>query len=140
MQLTAFTDYSLRTLMYLTARPDTLSTISDISDYYGISRNHLVKVVHRLSQLSYIETTRGKGGGIKISPQTKKLRLGDVITTLEPDMRIAECFDVKTNTCKITGACKLKHFLSEANQSFINTLNAYTLADTTMRSHNLFSS
>ena len=72
MQLTSFTDYSLRTLMYLAQRPNRLSNINEIADYYSISHNHLVKVVHCLSQLSYIETVRGKGGGIKIMPEGKQ--------------------------------------------------------------------
>jgi len=67
MQLTRFTDYGLRCLMYLAARPDDLSSVKEISEYYKISRNHLVKIVHRLSQLGYIETSKGKGGGIRLA-------------------------------------------------------------------------
>lgn len=130
MQLTTFTDYGLRTLMYLAAHTDTRSSVKEIAEHYNISRNHLVKVVHRLSQLSYIKTTKGKGGGIKISKNAAKLRLGDLIAELEPHMNIVECFDSKTNTCRITDSCQLKHYLFEANQSFVETLNKYTLADT----------
>lgn len=130
MKLTTFTDYSLRTLMYLASNPEHLSSVKEISEHYDISRNHLVKVVHRLAQLGHIETSKGKGGGIKISDQVIQLRLGDLIQQLEPHMHIVECFDQKTNTCKITNSCQLKHYLFEANQSFINTLNQYTLADT----------
>ena len=130
MQLTLFTDYSLRTLMYLATWPNKMSTVKEISEHYGISRNHLVKVVHRLAQLGYIETTKGKGGGIKITKDTEKLRLGDLIKHLEPNMNMVECFDGKTNTCRITGSCQLKHYLFEATQNFINTMNKYTLADT----------
>ncbi len=131
MQLTSFTDYGLRTLMYLAAHPDRLSSVKEISDYHSISRNHLVKVVHRLSQLGYIDTTKGKGGGIRIAKDMKKMRLGDIITKLEPNMYMVECFDKKTNTCKITGSCQLKHYLSEATKKFIETMNEYTLADAT---------
>ncbi len=130
MQLTQFTDYALRTLMYLATAPDQLSSVKTISSHYGISNNHLVKVVHRLSQFSYIETTKGKGGGIKLSKNSLTLRLGDLVNTLEPNMCIAECFNPETNTCRITDYCQLKHYLFEANQSFIDTLNQYTLADT----------
>lgn len=130
MQLTSFTDYALRTLMYLAARPEEKSSVKEISEHYGISRNHLVKVVHRLSQLGYIETTKGKGGGIQIAQETKKLRLGDLITQLEPNMNMVECFDAKTNTCRITGSCQLKHYLFEATRSFVDTMNRYKLSDT----------
>lgn len=130
MQLTSFTDYALRTLMYLAARPEEKSSVKEISEHYGISRNHLVKVVHRLSQLGYIETTKGKGGGIQIAQGTEKLRLGDLIRQLEPNMNMVECFDAKTNTCRITGSCQLKHYLFEATQNFIDTMNRYKLSDT----------
>lgn len=138
MQLTLFTDYSLRTLMYLAARPDKMSSVKEISEHYSISRNHLVKVVHKLSQLDYIATTKGKGGGIKIAQGTEKLRLGDLIRRLEPNMNMVECFDAKTNTCRIAGSCQLKHYLFEATQNFINTMNKYTLADTVQNKELLF--
>ncbi len=130
MKITRFTDYGLRTLMYVAARSENIASVKEIAEHYGISRNHMVKVVHRLSQLGYIETTKGKGGGIKIAKGTENLRLGDLISQLEPNMHIVECFDVKTNTCRITASCQLKHYLLEATQNFIATMNKYTLADT----------
>lgn len=129
MQITRFTDYGLRTLMYVAARSENIASVKEIAEYYGISRNHLVKVVHRLSQLGYIETTKGKGGGLQIAQGAGNLRLGDLISQLEPNMGIAECFDTKTNTCRITGSCQLKHYLFEAMKNFIDTMNKYTLAD-----------
>lgn len=137
MQLTLFTDYSLRTLMYLAARPNMKSSVKEISERYGISRNHLVKVVHRLAQLEYVETTKGKGGGIQIAKGTEKLRLGALIATLEPNMNMVECFDPQTNTCRITDSCQLKHYLFEGTESFIKTMNKYTLADT-IKNNKLF--
>lgn len=130
MQLTQFTDYGLRCLMYLAARPDTQASVKEIADYYAISRNHLVKVVHRLAQLGYIESTKGKGGGIRIAPHAHDLRLGDLVATLEPHMFLVECFDASSNTCRITGSCRLKHHLAEAAGDFIQSLNRYRLADT----------
>ena len=138
MQITRFTDYGLRTLMYVAARSESIASVKEVSEQYGISRNHLVKVVHRLSQLGYIETTKGKGGGIKIAKGTEKLRLGELIKQLEPNMNMVECFDAKTNTCRITGSCQLKHYLFEATQSFINTMNKYTLADKVQNKELLF--
>lgn len=130
MQLTRFTDYGLRTLMYLASRSDRLSNVKEIADYYDISYSHLVKVVHRLSQLSHIETVKGKGGGICIAKGSNKLRLGDLVSELEPNMNMVECFDSTTNTCRITESCQFKHFLFNARQSFIDDLNRHTLADT----------
>lgn len=130
MQLTTFTDYGLRTLMYLAARADKLCNVREIAEHYGISRNHLVKVVHRLTQLGYVESLKGKGGGIRLADGARRLKLGDLVVRLEPNMYIAECFDRSNNTCSVTSSCQLKHFLSEAKLSFIKSLNNYTLADT----------
>lgn len=129
MQLTLFTDYGLRSLMYMTAHQDRLSSVREIAEHYDISRNHLVKVVHKLAQLGYVESSKGKGGGIRLAQDPKTLKLGDLIKQLEP-MYIVECFDNKTNTCRMTSSCELKHYLAEAGQSFIMTMNKYTLADT----------
>jgi len=139
MQLTSFTDYSIRTLMYLAAHSQDISSVGKISEYYGISRNHLVKVVHQLAQFGYIETSKGRGGGIKISEGATTLKLGDLIARLEPNMDMVECFDSKTNTCRITDSCQLKHYLHEATRAYIDALNQYTLADTIMNKEILFS-
>jgi Rrf2 family nitric oxide-sensitive transcriptional repressor len=103
--------------------------VREIAEHYGISRNHLVKVVHRLSQLEYITSSKGKGGGIRLAENSAKLKIGDLVQSLEPHMHMVECFDKETNTCKIINSCKLKHYLFEARQSFVDTLNNYTLAD-----------
>ena len=128
MQLTIFTDYGLRSLLYVAANPDRLCNVREISEHYGISRNHLVKVVHRLAQLGYIESVKGKGGGIRLAHEASAIRLGDVVKALEP-MILVECFDKKTNTCRITNACQLKLYLFDASRSFIDTMNRHTLAD-----------
>lgn len=133
MQLTNFTDYGLRCLIYLAVHHDKLSTVKEISECYGISRNHLVKVVHRLSQLRLIESNKGKGGGIRLACDTENLGLGDIINMLEASMNLVECFNLDTNTCKIAHICQLRHYLKEAGQSFINVLNKYTLADAAKR-------
>ena len=130
MQLTVFTDYGLRTLMFLAARTGEMCSVKDIANHYGISRNHLVKVVHHLSQAGYIVSAKGRGGGIRLAEGTAELRLGDIVLALEPNMNFVECFDRKTNTCKITGACQLKHYLHDANRAFVAALNEHTLADT----------
>jgi Rrf2 family nitric oxide-sensitive transcriptional repressor len=129
MQLTIFTDYGLRSLMFLAAHPDKVCSVREIAAHYGISRNHLVKVVHRLAQLGYITSSKGKGGGIKLACDAHKLKIGDLVRKLEPHMQIVECFDQKTNTCKVVSACRLKHFLRDANQAFLDVLNQHSLAD-----------
>lgn len=130
MQLTLFTDYGLRTLMYLVRQSDKLSSVKEISEYYGVSRSHLTKVVHRLSMLGYVHTIKGKGGGIKIALGTEERKLGELIAQLEPNMDMVECFNRATNTCRIIDSCLLNHYLFQATRAFIDTMNQYTLADT----------
>ncbi len=129
MQLTIFTDYGLRSLMYLGCQPDKICSVREIAEHYGISRNHLVKVVHRLAQLGYVKSTKGKGGGITLAKDALKLKLGDLVQKLEPNMDLVECFDRATNTCKVVANCSLKHYLADASSAFIKELNRHTLAD-----------
>lgn len=128
MQLTNFTDYGLRCLMYLAARQGQISTVKEISDYFGISRNHLVKVVHRLSQLKLIISNKGKGGGLRLACGSQDLKLGDVVVMLETNMNLVPCFNPQI-TCQIANTCQLRHYLFEAGQAFISVLNKYTIAD-----------
>ena len=130
MQLTIFTDYGLRSLMYVAAHPERRCSVREIAEHYGISRHHLVKVVHRLSRLGYIDSSKGKGGGITLARGPEKLKLGDLVRALEPGMNLVECFDKDTNTCRIAGNCQLKHYLMDASDAFIASLNRHTLADT----------
>lgn len=129
MQLTQFTDYGLRSLMYLTAQPDRLCSVREMAEHYAISRNHLVKVVHRLAQLGYVTSSKGKGGGIRLACKPQELRLGDLVLALEPNMHLVECFNREANTCTVVSACKLKHFLADASKAFIESLNQRTLAN-----------
>lgn len=139
MQFTRFTDYSLRVLMYLGIHSERLCTVREIAEYHGISQNHLVKVVHNLSQLGYIASSKGKGGGIKLLKVANEINLRDVIMELETNLTLVECFDEKTNTCRVTEGCGLKHILYEALQAFTDTLGKYTVADT-IRKPELFMS
>ncbi len=141
MQLTQYTDYSLRVLIYLSQKPaQTLATITEISDFYGISRNHLVKVVHSLAINGFLETTRGKNGGIRLAKPAAQIGIGEVVRSTEPNFEMAECFNHQNNTCIITPVCSLKGILSEARNSFIATLDQYTLADTIQKPGSLFRS
>ncbi len=128
MQLTAYTDFGLRVLIYL-ACSDGPATVAEIAEQYGISRNHLVKVVHRLSQLGYINTERGRSGGIHLAHAPKRIRLGEVVRDLETNRVIVECFAPETNTCPIAPVCVLKGVLQQAEAAFQEKLDEYTLED-----------
>jgi Rrf2 family transcriptional regulator, nitric oxide-sensitive transcriptional repressor len=129
MQLTRFTDYSLRVLIYLGANPDALATVSAIASEYGISRHHLTRVVHQLGVKGYIETARGKGGGFRLARAPGRIRVGDVVRDTESGFELAECFRPGTSTCRLLPACALKPVLAEAGRAFLSSLDQYTLAD-----------
>jgi Rrf2 family nitric oxide-sensitive transcriptional repressor len=130
MQLTQFTDYSLRVLIYLARMPAPgVATVSDIARHYAVSRNHLVKVVHNLATHGFIQTTRGKGGGMQLARPARMIGVGEVVRVTEPNMNLVECFDPKLNQCRIVRGCFLKAILHEARRSFMQVLDQYTLAD-----------
>lgn len=131
MQLTLYTDYSLRVLIYLSVHSDRLVTITEIADSYGISRNHLVKVVHNLATLGFIRSTRGKGGGLRLARPAEKINLGNVIRQTEGGFELVECLNSATNTCPITRVCELKGVVKEALNAFVGVFDKYTLADVT---------
>ena len=129
MRLTRYTDYALRVLLYLGAHPDKLSTISEIAAYHNISRNHLMKVVHQLGAWGYIDTLRGKGGGIRLAHKPEEIILGDVVRHTEENLEIVECFAPGNSNCIIQPGCRLKAVLNDALGSFLAMLDLYTLAD-----------
>jgi Rrf2 family nitric oxide-sensitive transcriptional repressor len=137
MQLTLYTDYSLRVLIYLGLRRDRLSTVSEIAESYGISRNHLVKVVHNLASLGFIQSTRGKGGGLSLARAPEHINIGDVVRHTEQNFNIVECFDGKNRACPITAVCRLKGVLSDAASAFMRVLDGYSLADVLKNEHKL---
>src|SRR3954468_18516133 len=130
MRLTNYTDYSLRVLIYLALKKeDELGTIKEIAETYHISKNHLMKIIHELGKLGYIETIRGRNGGIRLAKLPKEINIGEVVSTTEEDFHIVECFKQGNSYCVITPACKLKNILFEALQAFLNVLKGYTLED-----------
>lgn len=128
MRLTLYTDYSLRLLMYLAAKPGS-ATISEVADHYGISRNHMVRIVHDLGKKGWIHTERGRGGGLTLAKPASAISIGAVVRDTEPDFHLVECFDPEKNACVITRCCKLQQALWQAKEAFLNTLDNYTLAD-----------
>ncbi len=129
MQLTLYTDYSFRVLIYLGLKGEGLATITEISENYEISRNHLVKVVHNLSNNGFIHTVRGKGGGMRLAFAPEDINVGTVVRATEKNFNIVECFDRDNSNCPITPVCALKGALKEASRNFIGVLDRYTLAD-----------
>lgn len=129
MQLTFYTDYSLRVLIYLAQAEGKTATISEVSDFYRISRNHLVKVVHNLGAQGLIITTRGKHGGMRLARPPETISIGEVVRLTEPNFNLVECFDLKHNHCILTDACSLKNILYQAKKAFLDVLDAYTLAN-----------
>jgi len=131
MRLTLYTDYSLRVLLYLAYNDERLVTITELADFYNISRNHLVKVVHELGLSGYVLTTRGKHGGIRLARSADQIVIGEVVRKTEPDFDLLECFNAAADNCRITNVCKLKSLLFQARSSFLGELDKYTLADMT---------
>ena len=129
MRLTTFSDYSLRVLIYLGTAQGRLATIDEVAAAYGISGNHLMKVVHHLAQHGYIETLRGKNGGMRLARAPETIRVGDVLRTTEDGFALVECFEERENDCRITRVCKLKGALAQALEAFLAVLDGCTLAD-----------
>jgi len=129
MQITSYTDYALRTLIYLAMSPNRQATIPEISDFYNISRNHLVKVVHQLGIKGFLETTRGKGGGFSLQRPTEMISIGEVVRSMETHFNWVECFDPEQQQCRLLPGCGLKRLLARAGDAYLQVLDATTLAD-----------
>lgn len=128
MRLTTLTDYAMRLLMYLAQRPDRLCTIAEVAGSYGVSEAHMMKVTHQLGLAGWIETVRGKGGGMRLAHAPQDISLGAVVRSMEPDFFMVECFSTG-NTCVLTGACKLTGVIDGALRSFMDYLDGNSLAD-----------
>ncbi len=129
MQLRAYSDYALRVLMYTALRSPERVTVDEVADAFGISRNHLVKIVHGLGCSEYLDTHRGVGGGFTLSRPPEKIHLGDVVRWGEETETVIECTDKNSQPCRLFPACRLKGVLDEAAAAFISVLDGYSLAD-----------
>ena len=130
MQLTSFTDYGLRALIYMASLPEgRMTSISEVTEVYGVSRNHMVKIINQLSRMGYVTAVRGKNGGIRLGKPAGQIRVGDVVRAAETDFRLVECFDPETNQCTLSRYCRLQHVLAQAMDSFFQVLDKVTLAD-----------
>ncbi|EDY82390.1 rrf2 family protein (putative transcriptional regulator) [Verrucomicrobiia bacterium DG1235] len=129
MELTKFTDYSLRMLLYLGLNEERLVSLTEIADAYSISKNHLVKISAHLSQNGIVAATRGKGGGIRLAKQPHEINIGTVVRSTEGHTPLVECFDPENNRCCITKNCTLKSVLKKAEKAFYAELDQHTLQD-----------
>ena len=129
VRLTSFTDYGLRMLMRMASAPERAYSTAALAEDFGLSRNHLSKIIQRLSRGGIVETRRGGGGGATLAYPPRDIRLGDIVRLLEEDQPLVECFQAETNTCSLDGSCRLKARLRTAETVFLASLDNATLAD-----------
>ena len=129
MRLTMHTDYALRLLMLLAIEPDKLHTIEEIARRYDISRNHLMKVTQTLAQTGFVDSLRGRGGGLRLNHPPEQINLGAVVRATEDNLALVECFDPARNHCVLAAVCGLRGPFDEALRAFMGVLDRYTLAD-----------
>jgi Rrf2 family nitric oxide-sensitive transcriptional repressor len=128
MRLTTMTDYTLRLLMHVGQHRDRLCTIAEVAQVYGISKAHLMKITHRLGLGGWIETVRGKGGGMRLAREPEQINLGELVRSVEPDFMLVECM-ASDSACTLTGKCGLTSVFSGALDAFMQQLDGHTLAD-----------
>jgi len=124
LQLTRYTDYALRVLLYLGAQPERVCSIAEISQAYGLSQNHLMKIAHELGKAGYVSSVRGRMGGLRLARRPDQINVGAVVRNTETDLELAPC-----GSCVIAPACRLSSVLDEALAAFMAVLDGYTLAD-----------
>jgi Rrf2 family nitric oxide-sensitive transcriptional repressor len=129
VRLTLYTDYALRLLMYLALKQDGLATVAEIAQRYDISRNHLMKVAYELGAAGFVETVRGRRGGLRLAQAPQSIRIGDVVRRTEPDMALVSCFVPIDGPCVLKRCCVLRGALEHATATFLETLDGYSLAD-----------
>jgi Rrf2 family nitric oxide-sensitive transcriptional repressor len=129
MRIATYSDFALRLLMYAAVKHPAYVTITEVSKAYGISKNHLMKVTHELALAGYLDTLRGRNGGLRLAKSAKDINVGHVMRLTERGSALVECFDPATNRCVITPACRLRHVLNDALEAFFKTLEQTTLAD-----------
>jgi Rrf2 family nitric oxide-sensitive transcriptional repressor len=129
MQLTLFSDYSLRLLMYLGLKPDEVVPIGEIAGAFGASRHYMLKVMNELVHLGYIEAARGRHGGVRLVKRPEDVRLGEVIMRTEPCGGVLACIEDDESDCPIVAVCRLRNVLSQALTEFYRVIDRYTLAD-----------
>jgi Rrf2 family nitric oxide-sensitive transcriptional repressor len=133
MQLSYFTDYALRLLLYSAAHGERWCTSDEIAQTFDVSRHHIVKVVNALQRQGYLETQRGRGGGFRLARPASAITVGEVVRKNEATLAVVECFAPETNTCPLAPACGLKGALRAASQAFFERLDGYSIDDLVRR-------
>lgn len=133
MRLTIMTDYALRLLMHVGQHRDRLCTIAEVAGVYAISEAHLMKITHQLGRAGWIETVRGRGGGMRLALAPERINLGELVRSVEPDFELVECM-ASGSTCTLTGQCGLTRVFAGARDAFMRELDSHTLADVLPRS------
>ena len=129
MRLTVQTDYSLRLLIYLAAKREQRATVAEVAVAYGISRDHVAKVAHRLGLDGYVATVRGRGGGLCLARAPGEINLGELVRQVEPGLSLVPCMAPVNAPCRIGQCCVLRKAMQEAQEAFFGSLGRYTLAD-----------
>jgi len=127
MRITKRTNIAVRLLMFCAANPDRLVTKAEIAKVCNVSENHLAQVINQLGQMGFLNTQRGRNGGMNLAKPTSSIRIGDVFRKVEGELPIAECFADSDNTCPLSDACRLKMALTDAAQAFYASLDDITL-------------
>jgi len=128
MKLNHYTDYALRLLIYLAVHPDRSPSIQEVADAYGVSAHHLAKIVQALGRAGWVQSIRGRGGGLRLKTEPENIGVGDVVREMETSLELVECFGDHSQ-CPIEPVCGLREVLTEAQDSFFDALDQYTLAD-----------
>lgn len=129
MRLTRYTDYGLRTLIYLGLKGEGLATVPEIAKCYDISEHHLTKIVGELARLGHIRTQRGRNGGFALARDPAEINIGKLVRALEDNFDMVECFQASGNTCPLTPCCALTGILREAMEAFLTVLDRHTVAE-----------
>ena len=129
MHLNTFTDYALRVLIYAAARAPARVSLTEVAEAYGISRNHLMQIVPKLGRLGFLETARGRGGGIRLGRPAESITVAEVVMATEPGFDMAECFQDGSSCCRLAAVCQLKGILAEATDAFLDSLARHNLAE-----------
>ncbi len=137
MHLTQYTNFALRTLQFVALHDPALVTVDDVSRAHRISKAHLVKVAHELGQRGYVQTTRGRRGGMRLSRPADQITVGEIIRWTEAPLQLVECFNPVTNTCPLEGVCHLSRGIQRALRAFLSVLDDLTIADITLNRSSL---
>lgn len=129
MKLTSYTNYALRSLQLAALKSPGLVRVDDVARIHGLSRPHIVKVVHELGKAGYLDTVRGRGGGFRLGREAAEIRVGEVVRLTEGPLDVVECFNPEKNTCPLIGICTLSRKIQEATRAFMAVLDDLTIAD-----------